>query len=162
MELYLLRHGIADDDSPTGRDEDRPLTPEGRTRLKETLKVVAGTGLTLGAIVTSPYVRARQTAEIAKDLLGFKDDLIFSKSLIPEADPQDLWGEIRNEYRGSDCVLFASHEPFMSRCTAYLLGVPELMVDFKKGAIVRIDIEQFGIQPRGVLKWMLVPKLARS
>ena len=112
--------------------------------------------------MSSPYVRANRAAEIAKEILGFKDDLLMSNALIPEADPQDLWQEIRILYRGSDCVMFASHEPLMSRCTAFLLGTPALMVDFKKGAVVRIDIDQFGIQPRGVLKWMLVPKLARS
>lgn len=162
MELYLLRHGIADNDSPTGKDADRPLTDEGRRKLRDTIKLVGGAGVTLGSIVSSPYVRARQTAEIAKEILGFKDDLLFSDALTPDADPQDLWQEIRSVHRAADCVMFASHEPFMSRCTAYLLGAPALMVDFKKGAVVRIDIDQFGPQPRGVLKWMLVPKLARS
>ena len=47
----------------------------------------------------------------------------------------------------------------MSRCTAFFLRSPELLVDFKKGAIVRIDFDHFGLQPRGVLKWMLTPKL---
>jgi phosphohistidine phosphatase len=162
MELYLLRHGIADDDSPTGKDADRPLTEEGRRKLRDTIKTLAAASVKLGSIVSSPYVRAKESAEIAKEILGFKDDLLMSNALTPEADPQDLWQEIRSVYRGSDCVMFASHEPFMSRCTAYLLGTPALLVDFKKGAVVRIDIDQFGIQPRGVLKWMLVPKLARS
>jgi phosphohistidine phosphatase len=162
MELYLLRHGIAEDDSPTGKDADRQLTEEGRRKLRDTLKTAAGAGVKLGSIVSSPYLRARQTAEIAKEILGFKDDLLFSEALKPEADPQDLWQEIRSVYRGADCVMFAGHDPFMSRCTAYLLGTPALMVDFKKGAVVRIDIDQFGVQPRGVLKWMLVPKLARA
>ena len=162
MELYLVRHGIADDDSPTGKDADRPLTTEGRRKLQDTLRVVADSGVQLGSIVSSPYVRARQTAEIAKNVLGFRDEVLLSNALRPESDPQDIWQEIRTVYRGADCVLFASHEPLMSRCTGYLLGAPELLIDFKKGAIVRIDIEQFGIQPRGTLRWMLVPKLARA
>jgi phosphohistidine phosphatase len=162
MEIYLLRHGIADDNSPTGKDADRALTEEGRRKLKQVLRPLAEAEVKPDLIVSSPYLRARQTAEIAKDVLEYKDDIVESTALTPESDPQDIWQEVRTLYRGSDCVMFAAHEPLMSRATAYLLGTPELLVDFKKGAIVRIDFTQFGVQPRGMLKWMLVPKLARS
>jgi len=160
MELYLLRHGIAEDHSPTGKDADRSLTEEGRKKLRETLKAVANAGVTVRSIVSSPYLRAPQTAEIAKDVLGFQDELVLSNALTPDGDPQDVWQEIRSDYRGADCVMLTSHEPLMSRCTGYLLGTPELLIDFKKGAVVRIDMDQFGVKPRGILRWMLTPKLA--
>jgi phosphohistidine phosphatase len=162
MEIYLLRHGIAQHDSPTGRDADRQLTEEGRAKLRQVLKIVADGGVRPELVISSPYVRAKQTAEIAKELLGYKDDLLFSDSLVPEADPQDIWQEIRNVHRGSECILLASHEPLMGRCLGHLLGAPELLVDFKKGAIVRVDLEQFGVHPRGILRWMLIPKLAAA
>jgi phosphohistidine phosphatase len=162
MEVYLLRHGIADDDSPTGRDADRRLTAEGRHKLREVLRAVAAAGVTPEVVVSSPYVRARQTAEIAAEVLGYKDEIHRSDALVPESDPQQVWQEIRNLYRGAHSLLLASHEPLMGRCAGSLLGYPDLLVDFKKGAIVRIDVDQFGIHPRGLLKWMLVPKLATS
>ena len=162
MEVYLLRHGIADNDSPTGRDADRPLTGEGRRKLREVLKSVAAAGVTPEVIVSSPYVRARQTAEIACEVLGYKEKVHGSDALVPDSDPQQVWQEIRNTYRGAHSILLASHEPLMGRCTGFLLGYPDLLVDFKKGAIVRIDIEQFGVLPRGLLRWMLVPKLASA
>jgi phosphohistidine phosphatase len=113
-------------------------------------------------MVSSPYLRAWQTAEIAREILGHKDEVHRSDALIPESDPEQVWSEIRNLYRGAHSILLSSHEPLMSRCTGFLLGYPELLVDFKKGAIARIDISHFGIQPRGLLKWMLVPKLAAT
>ena len=94
------------------------------------------------------YAQSKR-ADIAKEVLGFKDDLLVSEALVPEADPQDIWQEIRTVHRGSGCILLASHEPLMGRCTAFLLGAPDLLVDFKKGAIVRIDFESFGFQPAG-------------
>jgi phosphohistidine phosphatase len=162
MEVYLLRHGIADDDSPTGRDSDRQLTAEGRRKLKDVLKTIAAAGVSPSVIVSSPYLRALQTAEIAREILGCPEEVHRSDALVPESDPQQVWQEIRNSYKGSDSILLASHEPLMSRCAGFLLGYPDLLVDFKKGAIVRIDIEQFGMQPRGLLRWMLVPKLAAA
>jgi phosphohistidine phosphatase len=160
MEVYLLRHGIADDDSPTGRDADRPLTSQGRRKLHELLAVAAAAGVAPDVIVSSPYVRARQTAEIAREVLGCKEELHFANALVPEADPEEVWMEVRNAYRGSAAILLASHEPLMGRCLGFLLGHPGMFVDFKKGALARVDVEGIGIQPRGILKWMLVPKLA--
>ena len=113
-------------------------------------------------IISSPYVRAKQSADLAKEVLGFKDDLLVSEALVPEADPQDIWQEIRTVHRGSGCILLASHEPLMGRCLGFLLGAPDLLVDFKKGAIVRVDLENFGLHPRGILRWMLIPKLAAA
>ena len=155
-----MRHGIAEDNSPTGKDADRRLTEEGREKLRDLLKVAAKAGVEPETIVSSPLVRARETAEIAKDILGNKDEIATSEYLTPDADPQDLWRELRTVYKGSNSVVLATHEPFAGRCTAYLLGAPELLIDFKKAGVVRIAIDQLGIKPRGILKWMLVPKLA--
>jgi len=81
MELYFLRHGIAEETSSTGRDSDRRLTDEGRRKLRQTLQRVADAGVSPDLLLTSPYVRARQTAEIAKEILGYKEDLVVSDAL---------------------------------------------------------------------------------
>lgn len=160
MELYFLRHGIAEDASSTGRDSDRRLTDEGRRKLRQILQRVGEAGVSPDLMLTSPYVRARQTAEIAKEILGYKEDLVVSDALRSDSDPQAVWQEIRSLHGGAHRIVLASHEPLMSRCTGYFLNAPELIVDFKKGAVVRIDVDQAGVHPRGVLRWMLVPKLA--
>lgn len=159
MQIYLLRHGIAEDGSPGQADADRALTPEGIKRLREILKRALTAGVAPTVIVTSPYVRARQTAELAAEILGYEGELAPSTKLTPMAPPAEAWGEVRG-LRREPSLLFVGHEPHMSSFTAYLLGTPELRVDFKKGAMVRIDLLELGTQPRGVLKWMMAPKLA--
>jgi phosphohistidine phosphatase SixA len=99
-----------------------------------------------------------QTAEIAAEVLGYSGTLLPSNVLTPDSDPRDVWQEIRTQ-RGAGSLLLAGHEPLLSRLTAHLLGAPSLSVHMKTGALVRIDLESFGPEPRGVLEWMLVPEL---
>lgn len=159
MELYILRHGIAEDSSATGRDEDRQLTPEGRKKLREVLRMASRAGVAPSLILTSPYTRAVQTARIAAEEWKVGREIVPSKTLVPDARPEEVWWEIRN-HREEPQVLLASHNPLCAQLTAHLLDCPNLLIDFKKGAIVRIDFDEFGSRPRGVLRWMLVPKLA--
>jgi phosphohistidine phosphatase len=159
MELYILRHGIAEEGKPGGRDADRALTSEGKRKLRDVLKVAARAGVGPKCIMTSPYVRAVETAEIAAEVLGYRRDLLRTDALVPDSEPRRVWEEIR-VHKGSESVLLAGHEPLLSQLVAYLLGSPAMSVDMKKGALVRIDLEQFGPEPRGVLKWMVVPRLA--
>jgi phosphohistidine phosphatase len=158
MEIYLLRHGIAEDAKPGHPDSERALTPEGRVRLRRVLKRARSAETVPQVILTSPYRRALQTAEIAADVLRYKGDLISTKNLVPDASPVSLWQEIR-DYSSQQSILLASHEPLMGHMVAYLLGAPSLQVDMKKGALVRIDVDGFGAHPRGVLRWMLTPGL---
>ena len=159
MQIYLLRHGIAEDGRPGKSDAERALTSEGIKRLREILKRARVAGVAPTLIVTSPYVRARQTAEIAAEVLGYGDELVPSTKLVPMASPVETWGEVR-ELKGEAALLLVGHEPHMGQMMGYLLGAPELRVDFKKGAMVRVDVMEFGVRPRGVLKWMMAPKLA--
>ena len=160
MQIYLLRHGIAEDARPGQADADRALTTEGVKKLREMLKRALLAGVAPSVIVTSPYVRARQTAELAAEILGYEEALAPSSKLTPMASPADTWEEVR-ALRREPSLLLVGHEPHMSSFTGFLLGAPELRVDFKKGAMVRIDLLDMGAQkPRGVLKWMMAPKLA--
>lgn len=74
------------------------------------------------------------------------------------ASPGEAWSEIR-AHKDAPSVLLASHEPLTGLLIGFLLGAPSLNVDVKKGSLTRIDVDSFGAQPRGVLKWMLTPKL---
>ncbi|MDE3166746.1 MAG: phosphohistidine phosphatase SixA, partial [Acidobacteriota bacterium] len=109
-------------------------------------------------ILSSPYRRAVETAELAADLFRYKGDIVHSKAFVPGAGAIDAWEEIRL-YSGEPAVLVASHEPLMSSTAAFLLGCVSLQVDMKKAALVCIDIESTGSVPRGILKWMITPAL---
>jgi phosphohistidine phosphatase len=158
MEIYLLRHGVAEVSSDSGADADRELTNEGRHKVKDVAKAAARAGVVVSMVVTSPYRRAVETARIAAGALGYEGDLLRSDALIPGGDPAAVWNEIR-VHRDERAILLAGHEPLFSALGAYLLGVPDLSIDFKKGALLALEIDGFGPRPRGVLKWMLTSKL---
>jgi len=158
MQLYILRHGIAEDGKPGGDDSDRALTSEGKKKLREILQVAQKAGVSPTLIVSSPYRRAVETARAAVDVLGYKDKVLETNALIPSSDPKSVWEEIR-VHKSEPELMVVGHEPLLSMLTGYLLAAPSLSVDLKKGAIVRIDLDGFGALPCGVLKWMLVPKL---
>ena len=161
MELYILRHGIAEDGHAGLPDEQRQLTAEGRSKLREVLKAARRAGVSPSLILTSPLVRAVQTAEIASEELSYKGDLVRTRALVPDADPSETWSEIRL-HSDEGQLLLASHNPLCASLAGYLLGSRELWVDYKKGAILRVDFDRFGAEPHGVLRWFLVPKLAAS
>src|SRR6185369_5212573 len=144
---------------PGSRDSDRALTAEGKKKLREVLRVAHRADVSPKLIISSPYVRAVETAEIAIDVLGYKGPLLQTKVLIPSSDPKPVWEEIRVHSDVPELML-VGHEPLLSTLGAYLLGAPSLYIDMKKGAIIRIDISSFGMEPHGILKWLLVPKLA--
>jgi phosphohistidine phosphatase len=159
MQIYLLRHGIAEASHAGLRDPDRALTPEGAEKLRHVLERARAAGVEPGAILSSPYRRAIQTAKVAAEALHYTGQIVETRALTPDASPTEVWDEIRN-YRHEPAVLLASHEPLMSSLAAFLLNSPTLAIDMKKATLVRIDCERAGTSPSGVLKWMLTPALA--
>jgi phosphohistidine phosphatase len=159
VELYIFRHGIAEISGPGEPDSARALTDAGRKKVAEVVKTARRAGFQPSLIVSSPYLRAVQTAEVAVDELEFHDDVVRSDALIPHGSPEGVWRELR-DYRDESAILLAGHEPLLSLLVAYLLAAPGLRVEMKKAAMVRIDVETLGPLPRGTLRWMITPKLA--
>jgi phosphohistidine phosphatase len=158
MQIYILRHGIAEDAGPGQPDAERALTAEGREKLRRILKRARAAGAQPTVILSSPYRRALETAEETVNVLGYAGKVVRTPALAPEASPFDAWEEIRAR-KGEASVLLASHEPFTSSMVAFLLGSPALVVDMKKASLARIDCERLSAQPKGVLKWLLAPAL---
>jgi phosphohistidine phosphatase len=157
MELYLLRHGIAEDHAAS--DADRALTVEGREKVHRVMKRAAASGVSPSLIISSPYKRALETAEIAAQELAYKGKILRAGALTPDSSPPSVWSEIR-EHRDQSSILLAGHEPLFSATVAFLLGSTHSMVDFRKSALVRIDVHSLTQSPAGVLQWMLTPKLS--
>ncbi len=159
MQLYLLRHGIAEENATSGRDADRGLTADGRRKVRQTLEAAADAGVELTLVLTSPLKRAVQTAEIAQQVLKYKGELLRSPALTPSSPVEQAWDAIR-AHRREASLLLVGHNPLFSELASYLLGSKEIQIDFKKGALLRIDLESFPAHPKGVLRWHLSPKLA--
>jgi phosphohistidine phosphatase len=159
MEIYILRHGVAEEPQPGQPDSERSLTADGRKKLRNVLRAAASAGVAPSLILTSPYKRALQTAQLAAEILDYKGELLRTKALEPGSSPKVVWDEIR-VHKDEPRILLAGHEPLFSRLTAHLLGSPNLQVDFKKGAIACVELDRFPVEPHGVLRWMLTSKLA--
>lgn len=157
MEIYILRHGEAEPRGPGVVEENRALTKRGHRdvrRVVEQLRDVMDPEL----ILTSPLRRARETAEEAHPAWP-RAKVEQTDLLKPEAQPAALWKDLQKRKPGA--VVLVGHEPNLGHLVSYLLGA-SIALDFKKGAMVRLDVEAEGKSPRAVLKWMLTPKLARG
>ncbi len=161
MQVYLLRHGIAEEGTAGVDDADRELTQEGRRKLRQIIAAVAEAGVAPSLIISSPLKRAVQTAEIASDVLKYKNQILRTKALLPGASVEQVWQELR-VHRDEASVMLVGHNPLFSELPGYLLGCREVQIDFKKGAILRLDLEHFPPQPKGILRWFLTAKLATN
>jgi phosphohistidine phosphatase len=165
MNLYLMRHGVAvaADDPDVTHDSERPLTSKGVKRMRRAARGLRLLKIPFDAILTSPVVRARQTAEIVAAALGLEARLEEISGLAPESTVEHLlFGLTR--YREREHLLLVGHEPLLSRTIASLLcGSTEkrLEIAVRKGSLCRIELD--GIPPPGpgILHWFLTPKQLR-
>ncbi len=156
MRIYLLRHGIAEEGFGK-RDSDRALTGEGKRKLHDLLSVASRAEVMPTLVLTSPYKRAMETAMIAREVLGYQGPLVECSTLTPDSSPQSAWSDVRI-HSAESSILLVGHEPLFSSLSAFLLGQPNLMIDFKKGAILGVDVHTVRPQPAGVLKFYLTAK----
>jgi phosphohistidine phosphatase len=159
MEIYVLRHGEAEERETGLADRDRRLTAKGKLDLKSVLKVARKAEVAPELILTSPLRRAQETAAIAAEVLGCKR-VVETRSLLPGASPELVWKEIGSDHK-VEKILLAGHQPHLGSLIGLLLEAP-VMVDLKKGALVRIVTPARLGPPRGVLKWMLTAKIAKA
>jgi phosphohistidine phosphatase len=104
-------------------------------------------------------MRAKQTARIAAQAFDCEGSVIETSALVPSGSPELVWDEV-SEYRNEEHLLVVGHEPLLSELVSYLLDSPSLRVDMRKATMVAISIESLRGTPRGVLQWMVTPKLA--
>lgn len=154
LTLYVLRHGNYIDLGSETVEQDKwnALSPEGRTQLHQAAAVFAAWKPRVDRILSSPFVRARQTAEIFADALNLPVSGHASLTRL-EFDLKAL-ERLIDEYSGVKTLLLVGHEPDLSRVVGELIGGAVLEID--RGGLVRIDVES--LQPlTGRLIWLLPP-----
>jgi phosphohistidine phosphatase len=157
MELYFLRHGIAADVGPAGLgDAGRPLTKEGIAKMQASAHSMRRLGLRLDALLSSPLVRAHETAAIVARELGL--ELRLDEKLAPGCDMAQLFA-LLGEYRAAEHVMLVGHEPDFSTLIGELTGGSRVLM--KKGGLGRVDIERLE-QGAGTLMWLLPPRVLRE
>jgi phosphohistidine phosphatase len=160
MELYFLRHGIAAERRPGSlMDESkRPLTMEGVGKMRRIARGMRRLKLDFDVILASPYLRAKQTAEIAAAALGAKGKLIFSDNLAGHGDSVQLVAELREHHRDCKSLLVVGHEPSMSELISTLLvGNRSLQLVLKKGGLCKLTASELRHGRCAALEWLLTP-----
>jgi phosphohistidine phosphatase len=161
MNLYLLRHGIAVEPGTPGyaKDADRPLTPEGGRKLRHVAGAMAALELSFDLILSSPYLRARQTAEIVAEALKARKRLELSDSLAPGGSAKKLVELLNHLQPPPEHVLLVGHEPYLSGLISLLVsGDASLAVVMKKGGMCKLSIESLKPGRCATLEWLLTPK----
>jgi phosphohistidine phosphatase len=161
LELYLVRHAIAADrgaDYPD--DSKRPLTTAGISRFRKEAKALSALDVEIELIISSPLTRAKQTAEILAQALPARPSVTLSDSLAPAGTPASVFQELAKHMRKGKIAL-VGHEPNIGELAARLIG-SRTPIEFKKGAICRIDFEVFPPKGSGQLRWLVTPKMLRK
>lgn len=161
MILYLVRHGIAVDrtDPKSPPEAERPLTAKGVQKTRSAALGLRALGAKPDVLVTSPFVRAAQTAEIFAEALGFAPEKIrVSESLKPAENPADIVKEI-SRVKAKEIACFG-HAPHLDLLIAHLAGARAPFTELKKAGVA--CFEQENAQGRWHLLWIVTPKVLRE
>ncbi|MEW6776967.1 MAG: phosphohistidine phosphatase SixA [Bdellovibrionota bacterium] len=152
MRIYLFRHGIAADPGVFSKDSDRPLTEEGMKKTRQAAEGLKTLGIRPGAFFSSPYLRARQTAEIAAAVLDFpKKKILELAPLMPHGEPEDVLAELSKT--SEEEILCAGHAPNLDRVLARAVGkTGGSFTELKKAGCACIEKEK---SFPGRLLWLL-------
>ena len=164
MKIYLVRHGIASEriGGAVLNDSMRPLTDEGRAECRSVSHAIKKLNVKPAFFVSSPLVRARQTADIFADVLAGKPEIKVCDALAPGGAPAALYRFLRELGNFQEVMLFG-HEPDIGMLAATLLNAEnELQLPFKKAGVCRVDVFDLPPSSAGVLKWFITPKIATA
>ena len=161
MNLFLLRHGIAVDRGTPGFEDDslRPLTPKGAARIHRIAQAAKRLRLKFDLILSSPYLRAQQTAHMVASFYGIEDKLRLTENLTPAVSAAQLVGEINETYGDALSILLVGHEPYLSTMVGMLLaGDEQVAMTFKKGGLCKLTVEELHYGRCATLEWLMTPR----
>jgi len=162
MELYLVRHAIAEEASSTGRDADRALTQEGAAKMRRIAEGLRALEVRLDLILTSPYRRAAETAEVLAAVLGGVERQALEE-LAAAAEMAALLAALR-PYRRVQALALVGHQPDLGHLASQVMtGSPDLCpLPFKKGGVACLELPSPRGNLRGELAWFMTPKQLRA
>lgn len=156
MKIFVMRHGAAEDASASPNDFDRVVTLKGRKRTREIAQALVAQKELPDLIVSSPVVRALQTAEIIAATCDPPDGVVVRQELAPGNAAFPLLHELAQ--RGAKSVMLVGHEPGLSELMMALLGEATWPKGFTKSMVASLKLDDAGV-PK--LRWVLDPKNLR-
>ncbi|MBJ6724966.1 SixA phosphatase family protein [Geomesophilobacter sediminis] len=142
MILHILRHAEAVERTPTIEEEHRYLTGPGRVRFRKACGRIRKLGVKPDLIVTSPLVRAVQTADILAERLKYEGEILLDAQLASGFDPEGIDALLKRYGKAAELVI-VGHEPDFGRLTAALLGIAS-PCSLKKGGMVSLKLDKKG------------------
>jgi phosphohistidine phosphatase len=159
--LYLIRHALAEDRSDEWPDDaKRPLTSKGTAKMREVVNGLAALEPQIEDVLTSPFVRAKQTADLLLEGLKPAPRLSIVQALAPGGSPVQV-GEALAGHAGAEALALVGHEPGLGELAAWLVGAKTAFL-FRKGGMCRIDVQKLPPAGTGQLVWLATPKMLRG
>jgi phosphohistidine phosphatase len=161
LKIYLMRHGIASEPDGPGLEVDsqRPLAARGRDIINKIATALKKLDVKPDLILSSPYVRAEQTAAILAKEFDRQQHLVFSDLLVPGGKAEAIIGAIVENYM-ADELFIVSHEPCLSLLISILTAADlDLAINIKKGGVCCLLADDLRLERRASLEWLLTPKI---
>jgi phosphohistidine phosphatase len=165
MRLYIVRHAIASAHGTPGvKDDDRELTKEGIQKMREVAAGLRALDYIPEAVLSSPLLRARQTAELLLGILGKGIEFKIKPSLAPSGSRQELYPELASyDKKKIRSVMLVGHQPSLGEIAGEIVwGSADHYVEFRKGGACAIDLESVRGIPKGSLISLLTPSILRK
>jgi phosphohistidine phosphatase len=160
-QIYLIRHGLAEERGDAWPDDaKRPLTEEGMSSMRKSVRGLSRLGVSFDVVLTSPLVRAKQTAEIAAAGVSPRPSIVTVDSLAPGGSFAAVVADLEKQARKTR-IAMVGHEPGIGELAARLIGSRHA-IEFEKGAACRVDLETLPPSGPGDLRWLLTPKIMRA
>ena len=159
--LYLVRHAIAEERGEDWPDDTkRPLTEKGIAKMRQVVQGLDALDTGIEVVITSPLVRARQTADLLLEGLKPKPSVDILAQLAPGETPAKV-AEALAAYAGRGAIALVGHEPALGELGGWLIGANAPIV-FKKGGVCRIDVASLPPERYGQLVWLALPRMLRG
>jgi len=162
IQLFIVRHGVAEERGDEWPDDtERPLTADGVARLRRAGRGLRSLGVAFDVILTSPLVRAVQTAEILAAAHESRPPIAVLDALSPGGPQAGVITELDKQARKAKKIAIVGHAPSIGELASRLIG-SRRPLELKKGAVARIDVAALPSTEPGTLRWLLPPKLLRA
>jgi phosphohistidine phosphatase len=162
IELYLVRHAIAAERGPKYPDDrQRPLTPAGAKKFGDSVPGLLEMGASIDFVLTSPLVRAHETAVLLANGLKPKPGITEVEALAPGGRHAAIVEAIKTHAKRHRRLALVGHEPDLGELAARLLAARGNF-EFKKGGVGLIEVDAATPGGPGTLRWFLTPKALRA
>lgn len=161
VRLYLVRHAIAEERGPSWPDDSkRPLTAKGIARMREVAQGLAAAGVEFDEILTSPFTRARQTADVLARAYRQPPRVTTFAPLAVGGSAKDVIGGL-SAFAARERLALVGHEPALGELAAVLVGASQA-IPFKKGAVCCVSVSALPPDLPAILEWFAPPRLLRQ